>query len=73
MAVELLEIERCVGCGQCVLTCPCDVFRIDPGRKKAVIAYPDECQVCSMCTIYCPTGVVNVSPDKIAKPMTAYR
>ena len=48
MAVELKQIENCIGCGSCVLTCPCDVFRLDEKAKKTVIAYPEDCQVCSM-------------------------
>ena len=72
MAVELKQIENCIGCGSCVLTCPCDVFRLDEKAKKTVIAYPEDCQVCSMCTIYCPTGAIFVTHGKITKPITAY-
>lgn len=72
MAVELLKPELCTGCGNCVITCPCDVFRLDKVSKKTTIAYPEECQVCSMCTIYCPAGVLIVTPEKNTKPITAY-
>ena len=73
MAVEIKSIEPCTGCAMCVATCPCDVFRIDKEHRKTCIAYPEECQVCSMCTIYCPQGIIVVTPDKITKPITAYR
>lgn len=72
MAVELNHIENCIGCGACVISCPCDVFRLDEQAKKSVIAYPEDCQVCSMCTFYCPTGTIAVTPDKSSKPITAY-
>lgn len=72
MAVELSKVELCTGCGNCVNTCPCDVFRVDKENKKTTIAYPEECQVCSMCTIYCPMGVLIVTPEKVTKPITAY-
>ena len=72
MAIERYDINLCTGCGKCVRTCPCDVFRLDKVRKKSVIAYPEDCQVCSMCTVYCPTGSIIVTPDKSVLPMTAY-
>ena len=72
MAMELRQLEKCTGCGNCVISCPCDVFRLDATVRKTTIAYPEDCQVCSMCTIYCPTGVIAVTPDKITKPITAY-
>lgn len=73
MAVELFNPDLCNGCGTCVTTCPCDVFRLDTPNKKTVVAYPQECQVCSMCIIYCKTGAIRVTPDKYVPPMTAYR
>jgi len=72
MAVTIKDIESCIGCGACVKTCPCDVFRLVADTKKTTIAYPEECQVCGMCSIYCPEGVLIVTPDKVVKPITAY-
>ncbi|MEI6057154.1 MAG: ferredoxin family protein [Lentisphaerota bacterium] len=72
MAVKFSKYELCTGCGNCVITCPCDVFRLDKEKKKTKIEYPEECQVCSMCTIYCPLGVLEVTPEKVIQPMTAY-
>jgi NAD-dependent dihydropyrimidine dehydrogenase PreA subunit len=72
MAVEIYKIELCNGCGTCVDTCPCDVFRMDKVKRKTVIVYPEDCQVCSMCTVYCPTGAIIVTPNKNMKPMMAY-
>lgn len=72
MPVKFEKYDSCTGCGNCVNTCPCDVFRLNTEEKKAIIAYPEECQICSMCTIYCPTGVLVVTNEKIIQPMTAY-
>ena len=72
MAITRYDLDLCIGCGGCVNTCPCDVFRMDDEGNKSVIAYPEDCQVCSMCTIYCPTGSIIVTPYKGVEPMTAY-
>ena len=72
MPVEFYDRDLCNGCGTCVITCPCDVFRMDKENKKTLIAYQSECQVCGMCTIYCPTGAIVVTPEKDIKAMTAY-
>jgi len=71
MAVCIMS-DKCIGCGACVATCPCDVFRIDKNTKKAEVKYASECQVCSMCTLYCPVSVIVVTPDKLDNPMLAY-
>lgn len=72
MAVKFLKYESCNGCGSCVLTCPCDVFRLDKENKKSKIEYIQECQVCSMCAVYCPTGALEVTPEKETIAPTAY-
>lgn len=68
-----IDKAKCIGCGSCVVTCPCDVFRIESPLKKAVAKYEEECQVCSMCTIYCPVDAITIIPEKTTKPITAYR
>ncbi|HJX03175.1 MAG TPA: ferredoxin family protein [Dehalococcoidia bacterium] len=73
MAVIRKDIALCTGCGNCVDTCPCDVFRMDEENGTSVIAYPEDCQVCNMCTIYCPTGSIAVTPEKCVKPITSWR
>jgi len=71
MAV-VITVDKCIGCGACVATCPCDVLRIDRESKKAEVKYVSECQVCSMCTLYCPVNAIAVTPDKPDNPMLAY-
>ena len=73
MAIVRADMDACTGCGKCVDTCPCDVFRLDSSEKKSVIAYPEDCQVCHICTVYCPTGSITVTPEKCMKPQTAWR
>ena len=73
MAIVRADIEACEGCGTCVDTCPCDVFRLDGEEKKSVIAFPEDCQVCHICALYCPTGSITITPEKCVKPQTAWR
>lgn len=70
MSITIQDIALCIGCGNCVSTCPCDVFRLE--NKKTTIAYPEDCQVCSMCTVYCPAQIIVITPEKTTNPMTAY-
>ena len=71
MAVNI-AIEKGIGCGACVTTCPCDVLRIDKIAKKAQAIYLSECQVCSMCTLYCPVDAIAVTAEKSDRPLLAY-
>lgn len=61
MAIERINEEKCIGCGECVKSCIADVIRMDEARKKAVIAYPEDCAVCSACVFDCPTDAVYVN------------
>jgi len=64
MAIQPINEERCVGCGECVKSCPMDVIRLDESRGKAFVAYEQECMCCASCEVDCPTGAIYVSPHK---------
>jgi NADPH-dependent glutamate synthase beta subunit-like oxidoreductase len=49
MAVSKIDLDKCVGCGTCVESCPMDVFRLD-----TVVEYRREYSPCSLA---CPLGV----------------
>ena len=49
MAVSKIDLDKCVGCGTCVESCPMDVFRLD-----TVVEYRQESSPCSLA---CPLGV----------------
>lgn len=73
MSVVRHDLDKCIGCGTCVSTCPRDVFRLNDEEGKSVIAYPEECQTCGMCYMYCPTGSIAMRSEPYMWPVTAYR
>jgi len=38
-----------------------DVIRMDEGRKKAYIKYPEECMICGVC-LECPKKAIHLVP-----------
>ena len=61
MAIESIDNNLCTGCGQCVLSCPMDVIRMDEEAKKAVIKYVEDCMYCGFC-IDCPEKAITIQP-----------
>ena len=57
------KISGCIGCGECVLSCPMDVLRIGD-HGKAEICWPEECQLCNLCLMYCPVDAITIDPEK---------
>jgi NADPH-dependent glutamate synthase beta subunit-like oxidoreductase len=49
MAVAEVDLDKCIGCGICVESCPMDVFRLD-----TVVEYRKEYSPCSLA---CPLGL----------------
>ncbi|MDX2414321.1 MAG: 4Fe-4S binding protein [Bacteroidales bacterium] len=62
--MSIINISGCIGCGECVLSCPTDVIRLDEKSKKAVIMYPADCQICHLCRMNCPVDAITISPEK---------
>lgn len=62
MAID--NISGCIGCGECVSTCPTDVIRLNKMTKKAEIKYPADCQICHLCRMYCPVDAITITPLK---------
>jgi NAD-dependent dihydropyrimidine dehydrogenase PreA subunit len=64
MAIEKIDDELCIGCGDCVNSCPMDVIRMDNEAGKAVVRYGEDCMICDQCALDCPTDAITVTPTK---------
>ena len=53
-----LNEEKCIGCGQCLIVCPHDVFAMN--GSSAAIRDRDACMECGACALNCPTEAVTV-------------
>ena len=47
-----ISIE-CVGCGQCVVFCPCEAISV-----FGMASIADNCTLCGICVPYCPLGAI---------------
>lgn len=66
----VVDIERCKGCGVCVVNCPVQVLELNrqvnsKGYNYSFLARPEECIGCAGCGIVCPDGVITVYRQKI--------
>ena len=53
MPPEINE-DACIGCGQCVEACQCDVYYGTGPGEVAKVTYPEECWHCNACIFSCP-------------------
>ena len=49
MSVVRIDLNKCIGCENCVNICPLDVFYFNQEAHKSIIAYPENCQSCGQC------------------------
>lgn len=73
MSVVRLDLNRCIGCENCVNICPMDVFYFNAEAHKSVIAYPENCQSCGQCFLNCKGRSLGISNDLFSFPITAFR
>jgi NAD-dependent dihydropyrimidine dehydrogenase PreA subunit len=59
-----IDIDLCIGCGDCIVTCPTDALALGNGTacpelaEVAVLAEPDACNYCGECESICPVGAI---------------
>jgi len=59
MALIKVDVEKCIGCGACVNSCPVNIFKIV--NEKAKPSNIDKCILCRACERACPAGAIKVS------------
>ncbi len=73
MSVVRIDLNKCIGCENCVNICPMDVFYFDSEAHKSVLAYPENCQSCGQCYLNCQGRALGISNDAYGYPITACR
>lgn len=54
-----VDVEKCVGCEECVDVCPSDVFEIQD--EKSVPVNEEECIGCESCIEVCESDAITVT------------
>lgn len=61
-----INIQKCIGDGECVDTCPSSLFELQEieGKKIAVFSGdPEECVGCESCVDVCPEGAITLTEE----------
>jgi len=60
LGIEIeIDYDKCVGSGECVDSCPTDVYVLEDG--KAVVVDIEECVECCACVDACPEAAIKHS------------
>ncbi len=51
-----IDLEKCTGCGDCVVKCPTHAVELVSG--KPVMVRPDVCDYCTECETFCSVGAI---------------
>lgn len=57
MVTISVDEEKCEGCGECVDSCPGEVFELNDGGKSEAVNL-DECTECCTCIEVCPNDAI---------------
>jgi 2-oxoglutarate ferredoxin oxidoreductase subunit delta len=61
-----IDVDRCKGCGLCVMVCPKKVLEISDkvnalGYFPAFQARPEDCILCAICCSMCPDVAISIT------------
>ncbi len=72
MAIKKIDLNSCVGCGNCALICPNDVIRDREDSGKPYIAYKEDCTACRLCEAHCSYEAITISAGAAKKSSELY-
>ena len=61
LELPLLDETRCVGCGDCVASCPTSCLEMVEGGPW--LPRPGDCIRCAICVVVCPTDAVSLAEE----------
>lgn len=56
-----VDVDKCIGCGECVDVCPVEVYELQNG--KAVVVNEEECLGCESCIEVCETAALTIEEN----------
>lgn len=56
-----VDVDKCIGCGECVDVCPVEVYELQNG--KAVVVNEEECLGCESCIEVCEQAALTVEEN----------
>ncbi|MHA1793312.1 MAG: 4Fe-4S binding protein [Promethearchaeota archaeon] len=60
----VVDKNRCVNCGTCIIACPNNVIEIGtPWHTTSVVLDPDKCSYCGVCQALCPFSAIQLYID----------
>lgn len=56
-----LNVEKCIGCGQCALVCVMNLWLLRGGKAQLKGEYKEKCLECAACYSVCDIGAIDFS------------
>ena len=72
MAIEKIDQDLCIGCGQCFETCYAVVIIMNKESGQAEVKYAEDCAVCCWCVALCPVNAVLLTSEKTSPVFTSW-
>ena len=58
------NLDNCTGCGNCVLICPANLWKLEKGKSVLAKDYKERCMECVACESVCDYNGINFQIPK---------